>query len=122
LQEVGFRQKDRAGWKRGGFYHPALLIGVEFVSGAYFDGYGDRARIRLLDLESGAIPVAAVEDLIADRMGQWEAANRRAPEMLRQAQLLMALAGELDDTYLDRRIREETAGGCNLSALKALTP
>lgn len=35
LLEVGFRREDRPAVRLGGFYHPELLIGVEFTSGAY---------------------------------------------------------------------------------------
>jgi len=78
--------------------------------------------VRRLDLPDGEILVAATEDLIADRLGQWEASNRRSARLLRQAQLLFALAGDLDDAYLDRRIREETAGSACLSTLRDERP
>lgn len=122
LLEVGFLQEDRAGWKRGGLYHPDHAIGVEFVSGQYFDGLGDRSRIRLITLDAGVVPVASTEDLIADRMGQWEASGRKDAAMLHQAAALLALAEAPDEAYLDRRIREETAGGADLVLLRTLSP
>lgn len=50
----------------------------------------------------------AVEDLIADRMGQF--ASGSAPEMREQAQALLTLYPDADRAYLERRIREETLG------------
>jgi hypothetical protein len=118
LQAIGFLPEDREGWRRGGFYHPTLAIGVEFVSGGYFDGLGDRARMRLITMASGEIPVPAIEDMIADRLGQWEASHRRDDAMLRQARLLKILADAVDTDYLSRRIAEETAGGCGPEVLE----
>lgn len=47
LLAVGSVEEDRPRRLRGGFYHATLPMGLELVSGAYFDGYGDRQRIRL---------------------------------------------------------------------------
>lgn len=55
-----------------------------------------------------AFAIIAVEDLIADRMGQY--ASGTARDMLAQAQLLLSLHPDADMDYLDRRIRHETAG------------
>ena len=74
------------------------------------DGDGDVAlhQIGVIEIgEAGAIAVIAVEDLIADRMGQY--ASGSAPEMLGQAQALFKLSKELDLQYMDHRIREETS-------------
>src|SRR5688572_9363723 len=38
LVEVGFRREDRPGHLSRGLYHPQLNIGVEVVSGRFFDG------------------------------------------------------------------------------------
>ncbi len=122
LAEVGFTRESRPGRKLGGFFHADLPIGIEFVSGGYFDGRGDRQRIRLLDRPAGPIPLAAVEDLIADRMGQWEASDRRDQARLSQAVLLLELAMDIDDAYLDRRIIEETAGAADLATLRSHRP
>jgi hypothetical protein len=48
----------------------------------------------------------AVEDLIADRMGQYY--SDAAPEMLGQAIALFRLYEDCDSLYLEKRIREET--------------
>lgn len=47
LVALGFEQGDGPAMRKGMFLHSALGIGVEFVSGAHFDGRGDRERIRL---------------------------------------------------------------------------
>lgn len=122
LEQVGFVREGRQGWKLGRFHHPRLGIGVEFVSGAYFDARGDRARIPLVARPQGEVPITAVEDLIADRLGQWEASRRRDMAMLRQARLLHALTDELDRDYLARRIAEETSGGCGPDILVEDSP
>jgi hypothetical protein len=69
LQEVGFLQEHRQDFKLGGFYHSSLPIGVELVSGGYFDGQADRDRVRVVALADGQVLMAPTEDLIADRLG-----------------------------------------------------
>jgi hypothetical protein len=101
LLAVGFQREKRPGWKKGGFDHPTLPIGVEFVSGGYFDGRADRARLRLLALAEGEVALAPTEDLSAYRIGQWIASDRRDEEMLAQAVALFLLAEALDHAYLD---------------------
>lgn len=54
------------------------------------------------------IHVIAVEDMIADRMGQY--ASGTARDMLQQARALASLSERLDLDYMERRIRYETAG------------
>jgi len=120
LLTVGFLREDRRGRLRKGFYHPEIGIGVEMVSGTYFDGQADRGRVRILALENGEICMAPTEELIADRIGQWEASRRRDHELLAQAAALYGLAASLDDDYLDRRIRQETAGALGLNILRSL--
>lgn len=92
----------------GGWYHPDFpSFGVEQVSGGYFDGKGDKSRCLRLAVSAGnEIVLPAIEDLIADRLGQHEV-SQGDDSMLRQAQALFTLAEGLDDTYLVRRIREE---------------
>lgn len=46
--------------------------------------------------------------MIADRLGQY--ASGTAPEMLQQARTLFSLYPDADLIYMERRIREETAG------------
>lgn len=120
LLAVGFRREDRRGWKKGGFCHPDLPIGVELVSGGYFDGKADRARLRLLTLPEGEVAMAPTEDLIADRIGQWVASDRRDEDVLAQAIALFLLAEAPDRAYLDERLRHESAGALGIEELQRL--
>jgi hypothetical protein len=84
-----------------------------------FDGHSDLQRVQLVEVvDAKAIAIAPVEDLIADRMGQYVSTDTRVPEMLDQAMKMFRLADRLDETYLDKRIREETAGELGLEYLK----
>lgn len=72
--------------------------------------------VRIVELgDDGSVAVIAPEDMIADRMGQY--ASGTAPEMLGQARALFRLCEGLDLHYMDRRIREETAGDYGLQDL-----
>jgi hypothetical protein len=100
-------------------------IGAQVVSGDLFDGKSDVSKVRLVSLKEGSAVVAfpPVEDMIADRMGQFCAPNQRDWEMLGQAQRLYEIATyslepKLDEAYLERRIREETLGAYGLDFLK----
>lgn len=119
LLAVGFRREDRQGRLLRGFHHPDLLIGVEIVSGGYFDGFADRQRIRIVELASGEVWAASTEDLIADRIGQW-LANSADKSVLLQALTLLDLGNLLDTAYLDRRIRDETNGELDLADVRRL--
>jgi hypothetical protein len=92
-----------------GLVHPELKIGFEVVAEVPMDGTVDAARVRLVEPigESALFRVISVEDLIADRMGQY--ASGTAPDRVEQARLLLALHPDADRDYLDRRIREESA-------------
>ena len=70
----------------------------------------DARRIVLIDrlVKDAAFAILALEDMIADRMGQF--ASGTAPDMRGQAQTLLSLYPDLDRAYLERRIREETLG------------
>jgi hypothetical protein len=71
LVDLGFRREDRPSHPLRGLYHPTIGIDVEVVGGLLFDGPSDRARIRLVDVGAGnRVAIAALEDMIADRMGQ----------------------------------------------------
>jgi hypothetical protein len=117
----GFRREDRAGRLLRGLYHPELDLGVEVVSGALFDGRSDLRRVQLVELANGkSVAIAPVEDLIADRMGQYVSTDNRIPEMLDQAVKLFQLADEVDEAYLAARIRDETNGVVDLAYLKEM--
>lgn len=92
-----------------GWIHPELKLGFEVVADTPMDGAFDRDTLVLVEnTGAGAFVVISVEDLIADRAGQY--ASGSAPDRLAQARALFGLQPSLDRAYLDRRIREETAG------------
>ena len=105
---VGFVRPSGAGQMLKGWVHPELKLGFEVVADTPLDGAFDRATLALVENFSsdGAFVVISVEDLIADRMGQF--ASGTAHDRIDQARVLFALHSELDRAYLDRRIREET--------------
>lgn len=116
LQRVGFVRPTGPGKLTRGWIHPDLRLGFEIVGNNLLDGHADRTRMRLFGIgTAGDIAVIGIEDLIADRMGQF--ASGAAPECLEQARQLHVLAPELDMTYLDRRIGEETSGEYGAAAL-----
>lgn len=51
------------------------------MSSRYYDGLGDRTRIRLIGMPSGEVMMARIEEIIIDRYGQWEASDRRDRDM-----------------------------------------
>jgi hypothetical protein len=118
LIAVGFRAEDRAGWRRGGWYHPDLPIAVDCVSGRYYDGRGDRQRLRVVAFPSGEVLMAPTEELIIDRIGQWEASMRRDSELAAQIAGLLSLADELDEDYVRQRLQEESGVGIDLSTFR----
>lgn len=96
----------------GGFYHPELLIGVEFVTGPLFDGRTDQGRLRLavIDEESDArVIFPPPEDIIADRLAQYASDPQGRDDMLEQARLLSSLVENQDMAYLRKRVAEEGA-------------
>lgn len=104
----GFLREDRPGYILRGFYHEQIEIGIELVSGALFDGRTDPDRIGVILVEGlPRVRIPPVEDLIADRLAQFEASDRKDGEMLKQAQAMFNLAQSLDHTYLERRVLEE---------------
>ena len=116
MADHGFRREDRAGHLLVGYYHPNVpTIGVQLVSGRLFEGRTDPQRITLLPIENGGtIALAPIEDMIADRLGQFAASGDRDEEMLEQARLLFKLAGDIDREYLIKRVLEETGDPARL--------
>lgn len=110
LPAHGFIRPAGAGQLLRGWIHPELKLGFEIVGTAPFDGHVTRDHIALVeDVDNcGSFAIISLEDVIADRMGQY--ASGAAPEMLDQARLLMHLHPDIDRTYLEKRIRFETAG------------
>lgn len=117
LRLQGFTKPAGPGHTPLGWIHPDLKLGFEVVSATLLDGLADRERVRLFAVgNDGEVAVIALEDMIADRMGQY--ASGAAPEMLGQARTLLGLYPDADMAYLDRRIREETAGDYGIEALR----
>lgn len=109
LRRLGFVRPSGPGQATRGWISPALNLGFEVVSSTLMSGMADRNRIRLIDMgPDGEVAVISVEDIIADRMGQY--ASGSAPEMLEQAQRLFTLHAEADRDYMETRIRHETVG------------
>lgn len=107
LVALGFVRPSGHGIVTRGWVHPDLKLGFEVVSSNLLDGLADRDRVVLIDLDhDGVAAVISVEDLIADRMGQF--ASGTAPEMRVQARQLLVLHNNVDRVYLERRIKEET--------------
>ena len=101
-----------------GWVHPELGLGFEVVGSTPLDGQVDSDHLVLVDdmAEDGAFVILSVEDLIADRMGQY--ASGTAHDRLEQARALYALHNGLDKDYLDKRIRYETGGDYGVEELE----
>lgn len=119
ITKLGFRREDRAGWFSRGFYHPDYDMGIELVSGSFFHGQADAQRILIVDVVGGHIRFPIVEDLIADRMGQFAANQAGSCDMRAQAVLLYRLASEIDRSYLDDRIKASTLGEFDVTSLES---
>lgn len=117
LPRYGFIADEKRQGLMKSFRHPALDIAAEVLSDKLYPG-SDIALVRLFDITDGKrIAIYPIEDLIADRLGQYAEDNSRA-EMLGQAIIMYDLAYERDEAYLDKRIREQTAGDWTLTHLK----
>lgn len=88
MRAHGFRREDRHGKLHVGWYHPGHpRYGFQQVSTRLYDGRGEAERsIRVVMASDSAVVLTAVEDLIADRLGQYAVAaaidrgsNRPAP-------------------------------------------
>ncbi len=117
LIALGFVRPSGPGVATRGWVHPDLALGFEVVASTLLDGLAERDRIVLIDVGiDGIAAVISVEDMIADRMGQY--ASGSAPEMLGQAWRLLALHSDADRAYLDRRVKEETAGDYGIDDIR----
>jgi len=118
LREEGFVRPSGPGKATRGWIHPELKLGFEVVSDQLLDGNAERDRVRRISIgDAGDITVISVEDMIADRMGQY--ASGTAREMLDQAKALFRLYPDADRDYMERRIREETAGDYGIDTLES---
>ena len=117
LRRHGFTKPEGIGHTPLGWVHPDLGLGFEVVSATLLDGMADRNRVVLIDLEpDGVATIISVEDMIADRMGQY--ASGSAPDMLEQARSLFRLHADADLDYMERRIRYETGGDYGVADLQ----
>jgi hypothetical protein len=120
----GFVRPAVPGSLRRGLVHPGSGMSVAVVSGRLFDGHSDVGRIRIIELASGeSLNVPPVEDMIADRMGQFNARAGDDADMLAQALVLYRVSREnleirLDEAYLHTRIRAETLGDYGSDSLR----
>ncbi len=95
-----------------------MALGFEIVDNVLLDGAAERNRIRMFSVsDDDAFEIISVEDLIADRMGQY--ASGTAQEMLGQARTLFELSSDMDMDYLERRIREETLNDHGIATLRS---
>jgi len=118
MQRFGFVRPSGSGALLKGWVHPDLKLGFEIVADMPMDGNVDAAHIRLVRPigEQALFRIVSVEDLIADRMGQY--ASGTARDRLDQARLLLALHPDADMDYLEKRIREESMGDYGVEDLK----
>lgn len=104
----GFTVDERIGRIAGGYYHPAYpRYGVELVSGPLFDGRADPEKLVRLTINDGSIVLPSIEDLIADRLGQFAISSVSDTSRLEQAKAMLRMAKEVDGHYLRSRIVDE---------------
>ena len=118
MRKLGFvRPSGKASMVKG-WVHPELKLGFEVVAEVPMNGNVDAAHIRLVQPigDGPHFRVISVEDLIADRMGQY--ASGTARDRIDQARVLLALHPDADLVYLERRIREESMGDYGLEDIK----
>jgi hypothetical protein len=110
LRHAGFVRPSGAGQSLRGWIHPDIGLGFEVVGSSPMGGGIEPARLRFVTPPGakGRFRIVCVEDLIADRMGQF--ASGSAPEMLGQARTLLKLYPNVDRAYLEQRVRKETVG------------
>lgn len=118
LQKLGFVRPSGVGQSTRGWVHPDLGLGFEVVGDSPMKGTPDEVRIRLVMPVDGepAIRLLSIEDMIADRMGQY--ASGTARDMLGQARQLYPLVSAANRDYLDGRIRTETLGDHGIEDLQ----
>lgn len=115
---MGFERPRGAGVATRGWVYRDLRLGFEIVDSVLLDGAADRSRVRMFSSRAeDDFEIISVEDLIADRMGQY--ASGSAPDMLGQAEILFDLYYDADMDYLERRIREETLNEHGIATLRS---
>ena len=118
LRKLGFVRPSGPGKSTRGWVHPDIGLGFEVVGNSPMRDTPDEIRIRLVEPIDREPPVRilSLEDMIADRMGQY--ASGTAREMLEQARQLLPLVSEANRDYLERRIRTETMGDYGVEDLE----
>ncbi len=106
LLNLGFVRDTRSGSHRG-LYHPAYRYGLEVVARTPMEGRPRRDFVTKYRTRSGYVFLISIEDLIADRVAQYDAPPRGDQPRLRQAIALYVAAPRIDRQYLGRRIAEE---------------
>lgn len=125
LMPLGFEHPEQIGWLQNSLLHPALDVAVQVVSKPLMDGRADPERILILDLgdaergKPSLLRIIPAEDLIADRMSQALAGPRIDKNMQNQAVRLYQLVEDVDEDYLDSRIRTETGNEASMETLRA---
>jgi hypothetical protein len=119
LQKLGFVRPSGPCKSTRGWIHPDLGLGFEVVGNSPMSGSFSPTKLAMVAPVEGSpdLVVLSVEDIIADRMGQY--ASGTARQMLGQARDLYNLPIEFDRDYLDRRIREESVGDYGIEDLEA---
>ncbi|MFM9977219.1 MAG: hypothetical protein ACKVOP_04140 [Sphingomonadaceae bacterium] len=118
MKHLGFMKPSGAGSLTKGWIYPDLALGFEIVADIPMDGNVDAAHICLVRPigEQALFRVISVEDLIADRMGQY--ASGTARDRIDQARELLRLNPDVDLVYLERRIREESSGDYGVDTIR----
>jgi hypothetical protein len=108
LMALGF-EKPRDGTR--GLHHYEANVGVEIVGSELLDGHADRTRILEVEIAEGLIiNLIGLEDLIADRVSQYQMNESTMRERLEQAiYLFNLLEAEIDKAYLDRQLATQTS-------------
>jgi len=119
LQALGFVRPSGPGKSTRGWVHPDIGLGFEVVGNSPMGGGVASTELVMVQPVPGEpeMVILSVEDMIADRMGQY--ASGTAREMLDQARELYALPVRFERAYLDRRIREESCGDYGVEDLEA---
>lgn len=119
LQKLDFVRPSGPGKSTRGWVLPEIGLGFEVVGSSPMGGSVPVARLAMIRAIPGEpeMVVLSVEDMIADRMGQF--ASGTARDMIHQARSLFDLNFALDLDYLDSRIREESVGDYGVADLEA---
>lgn len=109
LLRHGFVKETGKGKFLKGCYHPEHpQFSWELVTWPLFDRRLDKKRIMQIRFaEHSALVTPAIEDLIADRLGQYAVAAPTDESRKEQAKMLFQVAEAIDMDYLKRRILEE---------------